>query len=179
MTLDVKALRQIMPLLSPVRAIEFLQPLNDAMEIHEISTLERQAAFLAQIAHESGELAYMQEIASGAAYEGRKDLGNVEPGDGVKFKGRGPIQITGRANYRLCSLDLYDDERLLDTPSLLEQPFDGCMGSAWFWKHHGLNELADARDFVEITRRINGGMNGFTARETYYKRALEVLGGLA
>jgi putative chitinase len=97
----------------------------------------------------------------------------------VKYKGRGPIQITGFDNYQKCSLALYGDERLLDAPELLEQPFDGCMAAGWFWKTKGLNELADQGDFVAITRRINGGINGIKEREMYYKRAREVLGLLA
>lgn len=179
MSISVMTLRQIMPLCSVERANEFIQPLNDAMEIHDINTLERVSAFLGQLAHESGELKYMQEIATGDAYEGRKDLGNIEPGDGRKFKGRGPIQVTGRSNYRLCSMDLYEDDRLMEHPEILEQPYDGCMAAAWYWKWKGLNELADARDFKEITRRINGGYTHLDLREIYYKRALEVLGGLA
>jgi putative chitinase len=171
-------LRQIMPLIG-ARMSAFIQPLNDAMEIHEINTPLRQAAFLAQLAHESKEFIYMRELADGKAYEGRKDLGNTQPGYGVKYKGRGPIQITGFDNYQKCSLALYGDERLLDAPELLEQPFDGCMAAGWFWKTKGLNELADQGDFVAITRRINGGINGIKEREMYYKRAREVLGLLA
>jgi predicted chitinase len=179
MILNVLALRQIMPLLSVERALQYIQPLNDAMEINDINTPERVAAFIAQIAHESAELRYVQEIASGVAYEGRKDLGNVVPGDGMKFKGRGPIQVTGRSNYQQCSLDMYGDERLMDNPALLEQPFDGCMASAWFWKRNGLNERADRGDFLGITKTINGGLNGLTNRDMYYKRAREVLGLIA
>lgn len=174
----VSTLRSIMPLVG-ARADMFLQPLNDAMEIHEISTSKRQAAFLAQVAHESGELRYMKEIASGAAYENRNDLGNVYPGDGVKFKGRGPIQTTGRKNYAKASIALYEDDRLLTTPELLEQPFDGCMASAFFWKSHGLNEVADGGDFRAITKVINGGYTHEAEREAYWVRAKNALGGFA
>lgn len=173
--IDAKVLRIIMPLAGS-RIDAFVQPLNDSMEINEIDMEHRQAAFLAQLAHESGELRYMRELATGDAYEGREDLGNTEPGDGVKFKGRGPIQITGRDNYRECSKAIYGDERLLDTPELLEQPFDGCMAAAWFWKQKGLNALADHNDFVQITRRINGGTNGLEDRIMYYRRAKGALG---
>lgn len=169
------ALRQIMPL-AAARLDAFVVPLNDAMEIFNIDTPFRQAAFLAQVAHESAELRYMEEIASGAAYEGRVDLGNLQPGDGRKFKGRGPIQITGCANYRACSLALFGDERLLDTPELLATPRDGCMASGWFWKANGLNMYADMGDFKRITRIINGGFNGLADREMYHQRAKEVLG---
>jgi putative chitinase len=154
------------------------------MEIYEINTPQRQAAFLAQLAHESGEFKYMRELASGAAYDTgplAKKLGNTpeEDGDGEKYKGRGPIQITGHDNYQKCSMSIYGDERLLDHPELLEQPFDGCMAAGWFWSTYGLNALADQFDFNGITRRINGGENGKADREAYYKRAVAVLGGIA
>ncbi len=172
-----------MPLIG-ARLDLFVQPLNDAMEIYEINTTQRQAAFLAQLAHESGEFRYMRELADGKAYDTgplAKRLGNTPEadGDGQKYKGRGPIQITGHDNYQKCSISIYGDERLLDTPDLLERPFDGCMAAGWFWASNGLNKLADQFDFRTITKRINGGYNGITERERYYKRALEVLGGLA
>lgn len=171
-------LRSIMPLIGE-RADSFVQPLNDTMEIYEINTPQRQAAFLAQLAHESGEFKYMRELADGKAYEGRKDLGNVHEGDGVKYRGRGPIQITGYDNYQKCSLAIYNDERLLEQPELLEKPFDGCMAAGWFWSSKNLNALADQFDFRAITRRINGGENGMAEREAYYKQAVKTLGGLA
>lgn len=158
-----------------LRADVFVLALNFAMEKFEIDTPKRVAAFLAQIAHESGELRYMEEIASGAAYEGRKDLGNIHPGDGVKFKGRGPIQITGRANYLMCSRDLYGDERLLESPEYLSMPLDGCMSAAWFWGRKNLNDLADAGDFIRITKLINGGLNGLEQRQMYHKRAIDII----
>lgn len=112
-------LRHIMPN-AGIRASAFLLPLNDAMIAYAIDTPAREAAFLAQVAHESGELRYVREIASCRAYEGRKDLGNTHPGDGMKYKGRGLLQITGRANYWACSLALFGDERLLAHPEMLE-----------------------------------------------------------
>lgn len=178
MTISSESLRQIMPLIG-TRIEAFLQPLNDAMEIYEINTPQRIACFLAQLAHESGEFRFMRELADGKGYEGRKDLGNVHAGDGVKYKGRGPIQITGFDNYQKCSLSIYGDERLLDHPELLERPFDGCMAAGWFWSSHNLNMLADTFNFKAITRAINGGENGMDSREKYYKRAVEVLGRLA
>lgn len=181
--ISIHILRLVMPLIG-ARAETFVQPINDAMEIHEINTSQRQAAFLAQLAHESGEFRYMRELASGQAYDTgplAKRLGNTPEadGDGQKYKGRGPIQITGRDNYQSCSMALYGDERLLDMPELLEQPFDGCMAAGWFWQSRGLNELADKGDFVAITRRINGGINGIKEREMYHRRAKEALGMLA
>lgn len=168
----------IMPL-AGARIDTYLGPLNAAMELYHINTAQRAAAFLAQLAHESGELRYVQEIASGAAYEGREDLGNNEVGDGVRYKGRGLIQITGRSNYINCSLALFDDYRLLDEPALLESPKYAVLSAAWFWHSHNLNALADKGDFKAITRKINGGYNGLADRERYYKRALEAFGSLA
>ncbi len=155
------------------RAELFLDPLNSAMEEFEINSPERQAAFLAQIAHESGSLRYVRELADGAAYNFRQDLGNTEPGDGPKYKGRGLIQITGRSNYLDCGSTLGVD--LVGSPELLEGPVLACRSAAWFWKTHGLNELADRGDFKLITKRINGGYNGYQDRLAYYERAQQVL----
>jgi putative chitinase len=169
----LETLRQIMPY-AGAKAAVFLSPLNAAMDEFGISVNPaRQAAFLAQIAHESGSLRYVREIASGAAYEGRADLGNTEPGDGVRFKGRGLIQITGRANYQACGDALGLD--LIAAPVLLEQPDNACRSAGWFWQSRGLNELADAGQFERITKRINGGLNGQADRLAYFNRALEVL----
>jgi predicted chitinase len=143
------------------------------MQKYEITTPLRRAAFLAQLAHESGELRWMEEIASGEAYEGRKDLGNTERGDGKRYKGRGPIQLTGRHNYRTAGAALGLD--LEGKPELAARPDVGCLVAGWFWDTRELNALADARDFVTITRRVNGGLRGQEQRERYYRRALEVL----
>ena len=116
MQLTLAQLLKIMPL-ARTRAVAFLDPLNAAMAEFSINTPARQASFLAQLAHESGQLVYVRELASGAAYEGRKDLGNVRPGDGVRFRGRGLIQVTGRSNYAACGKALGLD--LLAQPALL------------------------------------------------------------
>ncbi len=172
-TLD--QLKKIIPYAGQ-RAGVYLVPLNEAMAEFGIDTSAREAAFLAQIAHESGSLHYVREIADGNAYEGRTDLGNVEPGDGVRFKGRGLIQITGRANYKACSKALYGDEEVLViNPELLEHVVPACRSAAWFWWARGLNSMADADDFKKITRVINGGFHGYDERLTYYQRARTVL----
>lgn len=168
----VDQLKRIMPL-AGLRAEKFCQPLNDAMAEFDINAPARQAAFLAQVAHESGQLRYVRELASGNAYEGREDLGNAVTGDGVRYKGRGLIQITGRANYAAAMLAL--DIDCLDTPELLEQPANAARSAAWFWKTHGLNELADAGDQVKITRRINGGTNGLAERLAFFEAAQKVI----
>src|SRR5437868_3942805 len=98
---SAKQLQAIMPKMTDERSATFLRLLNDAMKEFEISTPQRQAAFLAQVAHESGELRHMEEmITSTAMTDGRSDLGNTKPGDNGRYKGRGPLQLTGRANYR-------------------------------------------------------------------------------
>lgn len=169
-------LAMIMPYAKPHIA-DFFSPLCAAMQEFEINTPLRQAAFVAQIGHESAQLRYVEEIASGEAYEGRKDLGNTQPGDGVRFKGRGLLQITGRANYAKCSSALFGDDRLLQFPELLTDPANACRSAGWFWKSSGLNELADGgmNEFGFITRRVNGGTNGIADRLALYRKAQEVL----
>ncbi len=166
-------LKKIMPNLSQAKAEQYLPHLNKAMAEAGINTPKRQAAFLAQLAHESAEFRYMEEIASGAAYEGRKDLGNTQPGDGVRFKGRGPIQLTGRANYRAAGKALGID--LENNPKRAADPDVGFRTAAWYWNTRNLNKYADSGDFKELTRRINGGYNGLADRQKYYARALDVL----
>lgn len=137
-----------------------------------LDTELRLAHFMAQLIHESGTFRYMEELASGSAYEGRADLGNTQPGDGAKFKGRGPIQITGRANYRLYGQQLgIDFER---HPELPAYPSIGLQVACAFWTRNNLNTLADRDDVVGITRRINGGQNGLAER----KAALAKMKGL-
>lgn len=170
--LSVKQLLAIMPLAGR-RAGLFLAPLNAAMVEFGIDTPLRQASFLAQVAHESGQLLWLRELASGAAYEGRSDLGNVMAGDGVRFRGRGLLQITGRANYAACGVALGLD--LLAAPQLLEQPGAACRSAGWFWQSRGLNRLADAGDQERVTRRINGGVNGLAERLALYQVARKVL----
>lgn len=151
---------------------KFFQPLSEAMAKYNINTPKRIAAFLAQLAHESGSLRYVEEIASGEAYEGRKDLGNTEPGDGKKFKGRGLIQITGRANYKAVGEEL--DFDFINEPEKLEMPGAASFSAAWFWNNRKLNELADADDFEKITKRINGGLNGYADRQKHWERCKNV-----
>jgi putative chitinase len=175
--------QQFLAIMPNARVDKFLDPLNAAAAEFEINTPARQRQFLPQLAHESGEFRYMQEIANGSAYEGRIDLGNDEPGDGIKYKGHGPIQITGKKNHFLCAdaLGIPRDE-ICD---YLVTPVGGCRGAAWFWrvgagqnlsaraKAHGipvgvdLNDLADAGDFMGITLAINGGTNGLADRRRY------------
>jgi len=134
-----------------------------------LDTPLRLAHFTAQLAHESDNFLAMEEYASGAAYEGRADLGNTEAGDGKRYKGRGPIQLTGRAGYRrvgrLIGIDL---ER---HPELVAYPSVGMQCACLYWTEHGLNALADNDDLLTITKRINGGTNGLQDRQVKLAKA--------
>ena len=155
----------------------FVPALNTAMSRHGIVGTPRAAAFIAQVGHESGQLRFVREIwgptAQQAGYEGRADLGNTVKGDGSKYRGRGLIQITGRANYAACGDALGLD--LINKPELLELPQHATMSAAWFWSTRGLNTLADQGQFEKITRRINGGLTGQDERQALYDKALKVL----
>lgn len=145
-----------------------------ALAAGDITTPRRVAAFMAELAHESGEYQYMEEIADGRDYEWRNDLGNVEAGDGPRFRGHGPIQITGRTNHRRCGEALGLD--LLAEPTLICRPEHGTAAAVWFWNDKGLSPLADMDWFVAITRAINGGTNGLEDRLAYWRRNRELLG---
>lgn len=172
MMLDSRTLLEIMPY-AGARAETYAPLLWATAQKFEIAPPKRLAAFLAQLAHESGELRYTREIASGSAYENRKDLGNVHPGDGMRYKGRGLIQITGRNNYRMAGVACGMDYEHF--PELMEQPEHACIVSGWYWSAHGLNMLADHDDFLTITKRINGGTNGLADRQAYWERAKKAL----
>lgn len=144
------------------------------MQESGITTVTRAAAFLAQLAHESGECRFLEELSDGRAYEGRRDLGNTEPGDGPRYKGRGLIQLTGRHNYRNAGQEIGLNLEL--HPEDAADPTVACRVAVWYWQSHNLNELADACDFKAITKVINGGYNGMEHRLKYYRRALEVFG---
>lgn len=163
----------------------FIEPLNDAMKEFEIDlTPVREAAFLAQVAHESGGFFYVREIATGSAYDDRVDLGNTKAeaidiaeqhgsSAGRWWRGHGLIQITGYDNHLRCGDALSLD--LLHQPELLEEPVNAARSAGWFWNTRGLNDLADRGDFKLITKRINGGYNGYQERVTYWERAQEAL----
>jgi putative chitinase len=151
-------------------------PLNFTMKKYEIMSSQRRAMFLAQIAHESGELRYKEELASGSAYEGRLDLGNVYPGDGKRYKGRGLIQLTGRANYREYGLSLGID--LENKPELALEPLNSALIAGCYWTKKELNKFADLgtlEGFRVITKRINGGLNGWEDRVKHWERIRTVI----
>jgi putative chitinase len=150
----------------------YWQALAGKMQANGIDTPLRIAHFLAQVGHESGELRYCEELASGDAYEGRKDLGNIQPGDGRRFKGRGLIQLTGRSNYaaysKACGIDYTSDA---GARLLASDPETAVDVACWFWATHHLNQWADRDDITTLTKRINGGLNGFEDRKSKLMRA--------
>ncbi len=143
-------------------------------------TIERIAMWAAQVGHESGGLRWQQEIADGSAYNGRTDLGNTQPGDGPRYKGRDFIQITGRSNYRQLSQWAFREGLVPnasffeDNPLALATDDYSFLGVDWYWTvaRPDINALSDARDLVTVTRRINGGQNGIDDRRLRYDRAL-------
>ena len=166
---------------TPERARLWAEPMTAALKEFEINTRLRQAAFLAQVGWESGNLRYVREL-GGAAYLAKYDtgvlaerLGNTPEadGDGQRYRGRGLLQVTGRDNYLAAGRALGVD--LLAHPELLEQPLLAARSAGWFWRRERLNALADAQRFREITRRINGGYNGLAGRMRLYRAALSVL----
>ena len=170
----------VMPHAGKARCEKYLPYLKAAMSEFGIDkSMLRMAHFLAQVAHESGEMRYTKELASGKAYEGRKDLGNTQKGDGVKFKGRGFLQVTGRANY--SRYKVYCGYDVVSRPELLEQPKGATRSAAWvFCKGLGLNlclyaDLDNGENTEEIlkkiTKRINGGYNGLGSRREYLRKA--------
>ena len=180
MSITQQQLQQILPNAGQTAGV-FVPVLNTAMVRFQIVGTKRIAAFIAQIGHESGQFRYVRELGNDqylSKYDTgslAKRLGNTPEadGDGQKYRGRGLIQITGRANYMTCGEALALD--LINQPELLEKPQHACMSAAWFWASRGLNTLADAGQFDTITRRINGGQNGAADRQALYARALKVL----
>lgn len=196
-------LRQVAPN-AGAHADLFAGPLSDAADRFDISSDIRVAAWLAQLAQESGEFhatvenlnysaealqrvwphlfpdgtadqyAHKPEAIADRAYAGRLGNGDEASGDGWTYRGRGLIQITGKANYAGAGEGLGLD--LVGSPELLEQPENAAASAGWFWSAHGLNALADAGDIITITRRINGGVDSLAQRMTYWERAKAALG---
>lgn len=146
--------------------------MNIYLPKYHIDTRLRVCAFLAQTAHESGMFRYSRELATGERYEGRKDLGNTQKGDGIRYKGRGLIQITGRANYE--AFTAFSGVDVVKDPELVEGAEMAVWSAVWFWTKNNLNGLADGGEaaFERLTRRINGGTNGLEHRLTIYRRCL-------
>jgi putative chitinase len=183
--LTAEQLQAIMPNATAKRKTQCLPCLQAAMKEFGIDAPPRAAAFIAQLAHESGQFRFMEEIWGPTDAQRRYEppgplaakLGNTEPGDGLRFKGRGPIQITGRANYQRFGALLETD--LVSEPARAAVPDLAFRIAGLFWSKKGLNELADRpgeESFREITRRINGGFNGLEDRRRFYVTACAVLG---
>lgn len=201
--IDAKTLRAIMPNLSSKKAAEYVPFLNEAMEEFGITNEARAAAFLAQLAHESSELSRWTENLNYSAkrlgevfpkyfrgvnvaeyagkpskiasrvYASRMGNGNEASGEGYKYRGRSPMQLTGKDNYKAAGKALGLD--LVGNPDLAADVEVGFRIAGWFWKKNGLNGLADKLQFREITKRINGGYNGLADRQKFYDRALKVI----
>lgn len=168
------------------------QWINATCPSYDIDTPQEYAHFLAQACHETDHFATLREYASGRDYEGRGDLGNTQPGDGVRFRGRGIFQTTGRANYVALGLRKGRRDLFVNEPALLEQPEYAVWSACEYWKTRGLNDAANHADtdllkkklgsrvldvspveFIGIT--INGGLNGMEQRKAFYARAKRVL----
>lgn len=165
----------VLPLAATSKIVRYFEPLKTGVMKYGITTPLQLAHFIAQLGHESMSFLFTEEIASGAAYEGRKDLGNTKPGDGKRFKGRGLIQLTGRANYaaysKFTGIDYLDKPERLSTDAVAAVDV-----SCWFWKDRGIDRLAEMDDVKAVTKRINGGFNGLDDRIRNLVRAKAVLG---
>lgn len=170
-------LKSIMTNATNANIDKFIDPINQTMDKFNINTVNQMAAFIATIAVESGELRYVKELGNDAyfaKYDSGKlaaNLGNTEPGDGPKYKGRGLIQVTGRYNYnqfsKLMGLDL------INNPELLEEPLNATLSAGYFWNSRRLNALAD--DIVAVTKKVNGGTNHLAERTAFYQKAQIIL----
>ena len=178
MIITRSTLLRAVPALYKPRLDEFVASFNMWAVPFGIDTPQRMVHYLAQVFHESGSLRYVEEIASGKDYEGHKDLGNTQPGDGRRFKGRGFIQLTGRANYqRFCDSDLCTEDVVAHPEKVAQYPLNQ-VASMWFWHTNGLNGLADLDDggtmgediVTRITRRVNGGLNHLADRKYLYRK---------
>ena len=164
-------------IIAPNSKTEIVAPminyLNKYLPSYGIDSYLRICHFIAQAAHESASFRTLEEYADGSAYEGRKDLGNVNKGDGKRYKGRGIFQLTGRANYRDMSNKLKMD--LENNPTLAATPEVSVLTALEYWKSRSLSTYADQDDVTTITKRINGGLNGFDQRKAYLAKAKTVI----
>jgi putative chitinase len=175
-TVDANLLRGVVPKFTGSRAdrqTEIIDSIGAVMSAvfgdYEITNRLRIAHFLAQICHESAGLRTTEEFADGSAYEGRADLGNVEPGDGRRFKGRGLLQLTGRSNYKIYGDDLGID--LIQNPEQASDPVTSLKIACLYWKKHDINPLCDEDNLQAVTRKVNGGLNGLDSRADFLAKA--------
>jgi len=146
------------------------------LDSYQINTKLRIAHFMGQVTHECAGFRTTEEFASGAAYEGREDLGNVHPGDGKRYKGRGLIQLTGRANYREIGEIL--DLQLEDNPELAAEPVTSLKIACEYWKRRKINTAADRDHLIKATKLVNGGLNGLEDRRKYLQKAKNALASI-
>jgi putative chitinase len=166
--------------------------INKLCPLYEIDSAQEYSHFLAQACHETDHFRTLREYASGRAYEGRVDLGNTRPGDGVRFRGRGIFQTTGRANYLLLGVRQGQRDLFINSPELLERPDWAVWSACEYWRTRGLDDVANhadtdllkkkyRREIIEvppieyISITINGGYNGMAERKKYYAIAKRVL----
>ncbi|MBX3465123.1 MAG: hypothetical protein KF830_18285, partial [Planctomycetes bacterium] len=166
--------------------------MNRLCPAYEIDSAQEYSHFLAQACHETDHFRTLREYASGRAYEGRQDLGNTRPGDGVRFRGRGIFQTTGRANYLQLGVRKGRRDLFVDTPELLEQPEHAVWSACEFWQTRGLNDIANHADTDVLKKKfkgalldtspveyisytINGGNRGLEDRKKFYAIARQVL----
>jgi len=177
--------------------------LENTLPMTSINTKLRVCAFLAQCGHESAEFNVLEEnlnysasallrvfpryfntgnvekfarkpsLIANKVYGNR--MGNIGPEDGWKYRGRGLIMLTGKSNYSKCSIDLFDDDRLIDNPDMLLEPETAVLTSIWFWERNDLNHWADLSDIKTLTKKINGGYHGLENRVKFYNRAMGYL----
>ncbi|MCQ4148664.1 glycoside hydrolase family 19 protein [Rhodococcus qingshengii] len=177
--MDAQTLAKVMDYrVSTARYEELCPQFNAAMIQADCTTFERATMWIAQLGHESGGLLYMEEIASGSAYEWRNDLGNNQPGDGQRFKGRGPIQVTGRGNYTRLSKWAHGKGYIptltyfVDNPDELATDRYAFLGAVWYWTvERNMNSFADRDDLLGATQAVNGGYNNLDDRRAFWHRA--------
>lgn len=175
MKLTEEILSKIYPQSTKQNRLKYVDYLNEFISFYHIDQPIKLQMFLAQTGHESAQLRHSEELASGEAYEGRKDLGNIEVGDGKKYKGRGLIQLTGRDNYQKLS-DAFGVD-FINHPELLKEPEWAVRSACWFWESKNLNSISFYGDFKKVTKIINGGYNGLEDRLRLYELAKQYING--
>ena len=164
------------------RVRKYINYINGYADMFKINAPLRMAHFLAQVAHETMELTHIKEIGNADychKYEVGKlgqMLGNTQKGDGYRYKGRGVMHLTGRANYQSYTNSKFCRGDVVKEPQLLEQPLGATKSGMWFWMSRGLNEIADTDDVIAVTKRVNGGTNGLASRKIYLARAKKAFG---
>lgn len=165
-----------------LRSAQWVAPLQGACDKYEINTPLRLAAFMATVGVESGRLLWTAELWGPTLAQQEYDppsakakgLGNTDAGDGFKYRGRGLIQVTGKANYAICGLAL--NLPLIDHPELLQQPDNAALSAAWFWHNSNLNQWADAGNFLAVSRAVNLGNPNSKAMPLEYSQRLALFG---